>query len=411
MCRQKGIAGGSSGETAGLSNEPAADSKRSDTGSGVLNDGRKISATDSRTGAADSDPNQTPPDRTAEHHSNLTDAARTPWYEAMGPRIPRKEILAQITASPELLDRFYGLTPERREQFLDMCSGARGIAVCYDPFFKYVFSPTARRGRLSRFLSSLLDRPVRVKNVLPNEGGRIVARSPLVIMDIVVELDDHSYANTEIQREPYQFPGERAASYSSDLVLRQYTSLKGSGGKTAPVRYKRMQNVYTIVIMQKSSAEFHRYPETYIHRGKQVFDSGLNLPLLQEYIFIPLDLFREKLHNRTIETELEAWLGFLAFDDLERIWEISHFDPVFEEMYHDLSEYRREIGEVLGVFSEVLYEMDVEAVKYQSSEEKKKLRREIAEQKQEIIMQKKENTRQAEQIARLEAELRALRRS
>ncbi len=87
-------------------------------------------------------------------------------------------------------------------------------------------------------------------------------------------------------------------------------------------------------------------------------------------------------------------------------------------MYHDLSEYRREIEEVLGVFSEVLYEMDVEAVKYQSSEEKKRLRQEIAEQKQEIIMQKKENARQAErlslqaeQIAQLEAELKALRQS
>ena len=65
---------------------------------------------------------------------------------------------------------------------------------------------------------------------------------------------------------------------------------------------------------------------------------------LQEYIFVPLDLFREKLHNKNIETELEAWLGFLAFHNLERIWEISRFDPIFEGMYHDLSEYRRDTG-------------------------------------------------------------------
>ncbi len=43
MCRKKGIAGESSGETAGLSNEPAADSKTPDTGSGTLNDGSQIS--------------------------------------------------------------------------------------------------------------------------------------------------------------------------------------------------------------------------------------------------------------------------------------------------------------------------------------------------------------------------------
>ncbi len=325
-----------------------------------------------------------------------------PWYEAMGPRIPREEILAQIWESPELTEQFERLSLERREQFLDACSGARGLMVCYDPFFKYVFSPMTRRDRLSRFLSSLLGRQVRVKNILPNEGGRIAARSPYIIMDIVVELEDHSYANTEIQREPYQFPGERAASYSSDLVLRQYASLGKSGGENALARYKRMQNVYTIVIMQKSSSEFHKHPETYVHHGKQVFDTGLDLPLLQEYIFVPLDLFREKLHNKNIETELEAWLGFLAFDDLERIWEISHFDPIFEGMYHDLSEYRRDAGEVLGVFSEILYEMDVEAAQYQSNEVKKQLKEQIAALEEEKERLEEANVQLKEKKVQLE---------
>ena len=327
--------------------------------------------------------------------------AYEPWYEAMGPRIPREEILAQIWESPELTEQFERLSLERREQFLDACSGARGLMICYDPFFKYVFSPMTRRDRLSRFLSSLLGRQARVKNVLPNEGGRITARSPYIIMDIVVELEDHSYANAEIQREPYQFPGERAASYSSDLVLRQYTSLGRNSGENALARYKKMQNVYTIVIMQKSSAEFHRHPEAYIHHGKQVFDTGLDLPLLQEYIFVPLDLFREKLHNKNIETELEAWLGFLAFDDLERIWEISHFDPVFEEMYHDLSEYRRDAGEVLGVFSEILYEMDVEAAQYQSNEAKKQLKEQIAALEEEKVQLEEEKVQLEEAIVQL----------
>ena len=124
-----------------------------------------------------------------------------------------------------------------------------------------------------------------------------------------------------------------------------------------------------------------------IHRGKQTFDTGLNLSLLQEYIFVPLDVFRKKLHNKAIETELEAWLGFLAFDDLKRIWEISRFDPIFREMYHDLSEYRKDVTEVLGVFSEILYEMDVEAAKYQSSQEKKKLRKELSQQKRALSQQ------------------------
>ncbi len=170
---------------------------------------------------------------------------------------------------------------------------------------KYIFNPMIHRQRLSRFLSSILNRQVRVRQILPNEGGRIVAGSPFVIMDIVVELEDRS----------------------------------------------QMRSVYTIVIMEESVEEFHRHPEAYIHRGRQQFDTGLKMPLLQEYVFIPLDVYRKKLHNKAIETELEAWLGFLAFDDLERIWEISRYDPVFGEMYHELSEFRRKPKEVLGMFS------------------------------------------------------------
>ena len=120
------------------------------------------------------------------------------------------------------------------------------------------------------------------------------------------------------------------------------------------------------------------------------------------YIFVPLDVFRKKLHNKAIETELEAWLGFLAFDDLKRIWEISRFDPIFGEMYHDLSEYRKDVTEVLGVFSERLYEMDVEAAKYQSSQEKKKLRKELSKQAQVIenlAMEKQQMASENQQMA------------
>ncbi len=286
---------------------------------------------------------------------------RPPWYHAMGERIPEDEIREKIYASPELAEQFEALTPERQKHFLNMCSGAAGIMICYDSFFKYVFNPVAHRERLSRFLSCILERQVRVESVLPNEGGRIAPASPFVIMDIVVKLEDQALANTEIQKIGYLFPGERAACYSSDLVLRQYSALKETVSGLS--LYRQMRNVYTIVIMEESPKEFHRYP-TYIHRGKQMFDTGLKMPLLQEYIFVPLDIFRKKLQNENIKTELEAWLGFLAYDDLERIWEISRYDPVFKEMYHDLSEFRRKPREVLGMFSEALLRMDEAEARY-----------------------------------------------
>ena len=89
-------------------------------------------------------------------------------------------------------------------------------------------------------------------------------------------------------------------------------------------------------------------------------------------MFIPLDVYRKKIHNKAIETELEAWLGFLAFDDLERIWEISRYDLVFGEMYHELSEFRRKPKEVLGMFSEAMLQLDRNDAKYYAETLRKK---------------------------------------
>ena len=333
---------------------------------------------------------------------------RPPWYCAMGERIPEEEIRKKIYMSPELASRFEALTPERQKHFLDMCSGAVGMMICYDPFFKYVFNPVTHRERLSRFLSCILERQVRVESVLPNEGGRIAPGSPFVIMDIVVELEDRALANAEIQKIGYLFPGERAACYSSDLVLRQYSALKENISGLS--LYRQMRNVYTIVIMEESPKEFHHYPETYIHRGKQMFDTGLKMPLLQEYIFVPLDIFRKKFQNENIKTELEAWLGFLAYDDLERIWEISRYDPIFEEMYHDLSEFRRKPGEVLGMFSEALLRMDEAEARYyvdQLRKESEALKAELETNKAALESSKAELAANQAELAANQAELAA----
>ena len=42
--------------------------------------------------------------------------------------------------------------------------------------------------------------------------------------------------------------------------------------------------------------------------GKTVFDTGLELELLQEFCFVSLDIFRELLHNNGIRNKLDAWL-------------------------------------------------------------------------------------------------------
>ena len=44
----------------------------------------------------------------------------------------------------------------------------------------------------------------------------------ILIMDIVVELENGSIVNLEIQKNGYMFPGEQVHVYSADLLLRQY---------------------------------------------------------------------------------------------------------------------------------------------------------------------------------------------
>ena len=54
-------------------------------------------------------------------------------------------------------------------------------------------------------LSLILCQQVKILQVLPNDSTRIADESSLVIMDIVVELEDHSIANVEVQKIGYKF--------------------------------------------------------------------------------------------------------------------------------------------------------------------------------------------------------------
>ena len=85
------------------------------------------------------------------------------------------------------------------------------------------------------------------------------------------------------------------------------------------ISYRDIKDVYTIVLFEKSQAEFHGYPYTYLHYFEQCSDTGLELDLLQKYFFIPLDIFRKNLHNKVVENKLDAWLMFLCVDEPEDI--------------------------------------------------------------------------------------------
>ena len=77
--------------------------------------------------------------------------------------------------------------------------------------------------------------------------------------------------------------------------------------------YRSIRPVYTIVLIEQSTAIFSKFPDTYIHRFSQMSDSGLSMNLLHHYIFIPLDIFKKTHQNG------DAWLMFLSTDEPNKI--------------------------------------------------------------------------------------------
>ena len=233
----------------------------------------------------------------------------------------REEVLNEIESKSRLKNLFYEWTEENQNEFLDFCTGVKGIKIMYDFMIKEILNPENTPERVNELLTLLLGQRVRIVDVLPNDGTRLADESTLLITDMVVQLEDGSIANLEIQKIGYYFPGERSACYSADLLLRQYKRVRGI--KVKRFSYRDIKQVYTIVLFEKSPTEFQKFSNNYIHRFMQKSDTGVNINLLQEYLFIPLDIFKKNQQNENrsvkIENRLEAWLAFFCMDDPETI--------------------------------------------------------------------------------------------
>ena len=318
----------------------------------------------------------------------------------------REAVIREISESEKLRSVWVKWNDQQQKEFLDCCTGAKGVRILYDAFFKEVMNPETAPERLEELLSLILCQRIRILKVLPNDSTRIADENSLVIMDIVIELEDHSIANVEVQKLGYKFPGERAACYSSDLLLRQYKRVKGEKGKK--FSYRDIKKVYTIIFYEHSPAEFHRFPDQFIHRSSQKTDTGLVINLLQEYVFIPLDIFRGILHNEGIKDKLDAWLMFLSVDEPEMIVKLITEYPQFKAYYGEIYQLCRNTEKVMEMFSKELQELDRNTVQYMIDEmqevidaQKKDLSRqqEDLDKQQEVIdAQKKDLSRQREDL-------------
>ena len=288
----------------------------------------------------------------------------------------REDIEREICENPKLLEKYREWDEEQQEEFLDYCTGVKGVKVLYDAFFKEIMNPENTPERLNELLSLLLGQSVTIKRVLPGDSTRLADEQSLLIMDILVELADTSLANVEVQKIGYSFPGQRSACYSSDLLLRQYKRVKGE--KKKAFSYKDIKSVYTIVFFETSIKEFHEYPQNYIHKFKQQSDTGLELELLQKYVFIPLDIFRTIYHNNVKSNgknsanrrwnKTEAWLTFLSTDEPEIIIELIRQYPEFKEMYEEIYVMCQNVEKVMEMFSKELIQLDRNTVQYMIDE-------------------------------------------
>ena len=330
----------------------------------------------------------------------------------------REDIKQEIYENSKLLEKYREWDEEQQEEFLDYCTGVKGVKILYDAFFKEIMNPENTPERLNELLSLLLGQSVTIKRVLPGDSTRLADEQSLLIMDILVELADNSLANVEVQKIGYSFPGQRSACYSSDLLLRQYKRVKGE--KKKAFSYKDIKSVYTIVFFETSIKEFHEYPQNYIHKFKQQSDTGLELELLQKYVFIPLDIFRTIYHNNVKSNgkngggncwnRTEAWLTFLSTDEPEIIIELIRQYPEFKEMYEEIYVMCQNVEKVMEMFSKELIQLDRNTVQYMIDEMQDTIdiQKEELEAKQETIdTQKNELEEQKTTINAQKEELKA----
>ena len=312
----------------------------------------------------------------------------------------KEELTSEIKKSSVLSREFYSWKPEARKEFIDFCTGAKGVKMMYDFVSKEILNPEVVPERVDELLSLLLGQEVHVKDVLPNDGTRIADESALVIMDIVVELQDKSIVNLEVQKIGYKFPGARSACYSADLLMRQYKKVRSKRKKK--FNYNDIKDVYTIVLFEQSPGVFHEFPDDYLHQFHQCSNTGLKLNLLQKYLFVPLDIFLDSLQYKDIKIQnrLDAWLAFLGSDDPEIIIDIIEQYPDFKEMYQQVYDICRNIEEVMGMFSKELLEMDRNTVELMIDEmqDEIKQQKEVIEEKDTIIQKNEAELKEKDEV-------------
>ena len=280
-----------------------------------------------------------------------------------GEKISREEAMQRIRSDRSSYEKFLAFPDGFREEVLDFYEGTRGASLLYDNFFRRIFDPEIHPDRIERLISALMGQKVKVRTVLSREGSQLSDRGSLVIMDIIVELEDGSFVDVEMQKNGYQFPAQRSSCYAADMIMRQYNRKKAEKGKN--FSYKDISTVYLFVLIEKPPKVF-RGSGKYIHKRQVSYSSEIELPEITHITYITLDTFEKTTENE--KDDLSAWLSLLVKRDADSVTRLVEEHPEFIEIYREIAEFRKDPKELIGMFSEALYEMDKATERYMIEE-------------------------------------------
>lgn len=325
-------------------------------------------------------------------------------HEIIGAQKSREEALEILKSSEWAYKEFSTFKREHQEDILAFIQGNKGLPILYDGFFKYVFDPERHPERLEDFLSEILGQKIKIEEVLAREGNKLVEEGTLVVMDIIVRLSDGTIVDVEMQKIGYAFTGQRSSCYLSDMIMRQYNRVKAQ--KQKDFKFSHMKPVYLVVLLEKSTPEFLSVAPAFIHRLQNTFDSGVNVKMLSNLVYISLDTFRDVREN--ISDKLVAWLTFLSSDRPEDMLRLVDKYPEFIECYRDIMRFRTNPEELITMFSEALIQMDKNTMKYMIEEQQKELeqnRQELEQNRQELEQNRQELEQSCQELEQNRQEL------
>lgn len=312
------------------------------------------------------------------------------------PSFPSREAVEKhIRQQADAWMSYQKLSADIQQKLVDFCMGKQGLKITYDTVFQKIFSPSVHPERIESLLSAILGHPLRIIDILPREGTRMKEQASFVIMDVLVRLNDGSYANVEMQKVGYHFPLARADCYAADIIMRQYVHVREEQGEA--FSFQNMQKVYCIILMEKSPKAFLGAGCQYVHKRTAVFDTGIfpGSAGLHEDIFICLDSFRSIVHTITKESSLlDAWLTFLSATEPELISSLVGAFPYFSPIYQEISDFTQNPKELMYMLSEALYIMDKNMERLMVTE----LQEELAMEKNRADMAEKAEKETAEKL-------------